>query len=122
MHLPDLEHALRRVVREELQALLVQLQAPQLPPGQAELVRLLGRVFDREPFTTRDLIGRLGVTVGDRPQLRKALVAMAGPDLPSGKVGLLLRSIVTAGGRAGALRLVSSSTDGGSRLWWVEGT
>ncbi len=122
MQLPDLEHALRRVVREELQALLVQLQAPQLPPGQAELVRLLGRVFDREPFTTRDLIGRLGVTVGDRPQLRKALVAMAGPDLPSGKVGLLLRSIVTAGGRAGALRLVSSSTDGGARVWWVEGT
>ncbi len=122
MQLPDLEHALRRVVREELQALLVQLQTPQLPPGQAELVRLLSSVFGGDAFTTGDLIRRLGTPVGDRPQLRQALVAQVGADLPPNRVGMLLRGIAAAGGRAGALRLAGTATEGGARVWRVEGT
>lgn len=118
----DLEPLLRRVIREELRVLLDRLQAPQLPPGQAEVVRLLGAVFGGEPFTTRDLIQRLDVTVGQRPQLRTALVTMVGADLASNKVGLLLRGIAAAGGRAGALRLVATVTEGGARVWGVEGT
>lgn len=117
----DFERILRRVVREELQGLLDRLPAPRLSPRQAELVALLGSVFGRESFTSRDLVDRVGVPVGARPQLRDALVALAGADLRPHKVGLVLRGIAEAGGKAGALRLVVSATAGGARVWGVEG-
>ena len=118
----DLEHLVRRVVREELQVLASILQPSRLTPCQVRLVQLLAGVFGSEAFTTRDLIRSLEVHIGVRPQLRDALVDLAGVGLPANKVGLALSSVVEAGGRAGALRLCSPAKEGGSRVWMVEGT
>lgn len=124
MHAADIEALMRRIVRDELRplcALIERMQPAQLSPQQAELVRLLSSVFGRETFTTRELIRRLEVPIGDRPTLRATLAALAGAELRPNKVGLVLRGIVESGGRVEQLRLVGVSTEGGARVWGVEG-
>jgi GAF domain-containing protein len=113
-------HLLRRV--DDLEALVRQVlhhvQPDQLTPPERGLIAAVHSVVGTSPFATSELVELAASPL--RPELLAALIGVVGR-IDAQRVGQALAAIVKRGGRAGALRLVTPTSERGVRLWAVEG-
>lgn len=119
--------AVRLAVRAEVEPLrraLEQLRRERdtLTPGQRAVLELLPAVYSPgEAFTSADLVRVADRRFGARAALHDALQAACGLD--ARRVGMLLRTLAESGATVDNVRLVAMpATDGGSRLWALQGT
>ena len=117
--------ALRRRIRRalgpglrRLGARLDRLAPPPLDPRQAELLDALAGVVGAAPFTAAEVLELAHTPTAER-RLQAALQAAGAADAQ--RLGLTLATLArrTAGRRP---RIERHRTEGGSRVWCVEGT
>ena len=92
-----------------------------LSPRDSALVDALGDVFGHASFKTCEAVAALGLDIGCRPMLRAALCASLGSTFGNQRLGLELRRIAEAGGRADRWYLTAPTKDGGQRVWCLSG-
>ncbi|HMM85343.1 hypothetical protein [Azohydromonas sp.] len=109
--LADLEHVVRRVIRQELERLF----ADRLTPPQRRTMQIIIAMFEAgECFTTAGVVDAARFD----PEAKKVLLQTC--NLDPHKLGILLGQVAQAGAAVDGLRLVRLPAEAGSRRWVLE--
>lgn len=110
--LADLEHVVRRVIREEIERVF----ADKLTPHQRRTLQVALALFEvGEVFTTSTMIDAARFDAAAKAALQQAC------NLDPHRLGILLGQIVQAGAVVDGVRLARMPAEAGSRRWTLEG-